>query len=569
MAGGLSAGGWLPGAMIGGALFLVELFPLMALIPLTSHACGLERVVPLSRILQYDFLSALFLAMYRHGYAEAAPERVPWSLVVYARELYTSEPLIPFACPSFIVLSLQNSYSLRAMTIGDNPAGSFKRKGTTITTINARTTTDMTDTSSTHGLCPAPFMQEDLFPSIGGYGASKSHSERMEIRPAAFHALMQPGDTLTLSFIVPLIAKPDECFNAITPNDMKSDLACAFSGSFIIFGGWAVIVWTVGLALGLAITGVSYRFGSICHINHDNSLADFWGPLMGLAAAALVIQFVTLAYCIHVYIKSLLDNNPTTDNSSVRPSHPGSVRTVSARQAYRRVRRVIQLQWRGIAVVLTIIANVIFFTIIFLSLDNSARRTPELAKKSEPWIFCLVLSKGDKNKCAHLASSLGPNEASIFAVLVLLSLSGIWTIFFLGRYSMILGWIDLVKRKLMRSGEFVSVDARGGASTRDYEMINPPRKEAVKTPEPLLSSSPSVLSMSTVRFSTGKGESEVYAPEVRYTSPALSFSTPRPPSASQNHNNHGRYTGSRDWNPQTSFAQGNPQGSYWYGDSNH
>ncbi|OAT08983.1 hypothetical protein, variant 2 [Blastomyces gilchristii SLH14081] len=517
----------------------------------------------------------------------------------------------------------------------------------------------MTDTSSTHGLCPAPFMQEDLFPSIGGFVTGRwceqiplgANGNTSCCLPCPHAAWRYPNNFINktgvanwiavaiftlnclllisfaalpvkwthrhylsvcltvgivfmeLSFIVPLIAKPDECFNAITPNDMKSDLACAFSGSFIIFGGWAVIVWSfcralslhlqicwdvvpgnhfffttltvgwilpaVGLALGLAITGVSYRFGSICHINHDNSLADFWGPLMGLAAAALVIQFVTLAYCIHVYIKSLLDNNPTTDNSSVRPSHPGSVRTVSARQAYRRVRRVIQLQWRGIAVVLTIIANVIFFTIIFLSLDNSARRTPELAKKSEPWIFCLVLSKGDKNKCAHLASSLGPNEASIFAVLVLLSLSGIWTIFFLGRYSMILGWIDLVKRKLMRSGEFVSVDARGGASTRDYEMINPPRKEAVKTPEPLLSSSPSVLSMSTVRFSTGKGESEVYAPEVRYTSPALSFSTPRPPSASQNHNNHGRYTGSRDWNPQTSFAQGNPQGSYWYGDSNH
>ncbi|OAX85185.1 hypothetical protein ACJ72_00452 [Emergomyces africanus] len=123
---------------------------------------------------------------------------------------------------------------------------------------------------------------------------------------------------------------------------------------------------------------------------------------------------------------------------------------------------------------------------------------------------------------------------------------------------MILGWIDLIKRKLMHSGEFVSVDARGGASTRDYEMINPPRKEAVKTPEPLLSASPSVLSMSTVRFSTGKGETETYAPEVKYNSPALSFSTPRPPSASHNHSNS-RYTGGRDWNPQTSFARGNPQ----------
>lgn len=119
----------------------------------------------------------------------------------------------------------------------------------------------------------------------------------------------------------------------------------------------------------------------------------------------------------------------------------------------------------------------------------------------------------------------------------------------------------------MRSGEFVSADARAGTSTRDYEMINPSsRKEIVKSPEPLHSSSPSVVSMSTVRLSAGKGESETYTPEVRYTSPALSFSTPRPPSASHNRNNN-RSPGGRDWNPQTSFARGNPQASYWYDDS--
>ncbi|EEH34659.2 hypothetical protein PAAG_05708 [Paracoccidioides lutzii Pb01] len=512
----------------------------------------------------------------------------------------------------------------------------------------------MVNPSDKYGLCPVPFMQEDLFPSSGGFVTGRwcekipvglqgniscclpcPHAgwrytdeflKKMEVANWIAVVIFSLNCLLLLSFavlpvkwthrhylsvcfvigiifmelsfIVPLIAKPDECFNEITPNDMKSDLACSFSGAFIIFGGWAVIVWSfcralslhlqicwdvvpgnkffyttltlgwiipaIGLALGLAITGTSYRFGSICHINHDNSLADFWGPLMALAAAALVIQFVTLAYCIHVYVRSLLDNNPTTDNSSVLPSsHPSSVRTLSARQAYRRVKRVIQLQWRGIAVVLTIIVNVIFFTVIFLSLDNSVRRTPELAENSKHWVFCLVFSHGNKKLCAPRASHLGPNEASIFAVLVLLALSGLWTLLFLGRYSMFLGWIDLIKRKTMRSGEFVSADARGGASSRAYEMINPSRKEEVKTPDLLLSSSPSHLSMSTLRFSNGKVDSEAYTREIKYTSPALSFSTPRPPSASHN-NQHHRYTNSQDWNPQSSFARSGPGGPYWY-----
>ncbi|OAX77950.1 hypothetical protein ACJ72_07745 [Emergomyces africanus] len=294
--------------------------------------------------------------------------------------------------------------------------------------------------SDTYGLCPIPFMQEELFPSTSGFVTGRwceqvpigSNGNVSCCLPCPLANWIYPDEFMAktkianwtavaiftlncllllsfavlpvkwthrhylsvcltigivfmeLSFIVALAAKPDECFNAITPNDMKSDLTCAFTGSLIIFGGWGVIVWSfcralslhlqicwdvvpghkfffttltlgwiipaIGLALALSITGTSYRFGNICHINHDNSLADFWGPLMAIAAAALVIQFVTLGYCIHVYIKSLLDNNPTTDNSSVLPSHPGSVRTVSARQAYRRVRRVIQLQWRGIAV---------------------------------------------------------------------------------------------------------------------------------------------------------------------------------------------------------------------------
>ncbi|PGH11103.1 hypothetical protein AJ79_05048 [Helicocarpus griseus UAMH5409] len=512
--------------------------------------------------------------------------------------------------------------------------------------------------SNKNGLCPAPFMQEDLFPPTGGFLVGRwceqipssqgrnvscclpcpqadwrypdGFMEKTEVANwiavvvFSLNCLMLLSFAvlpvkwthrhylsvclalgivfMELSFIVPLAAKPKECFNDITPNDMKSDLACAFSGAFIIFGGWAVIIWSfcralslhlqicwdvvpgkrffyttltlgwlipaIGLAVGLAITGTSYRFGSICHINHDHSLADFWGPLMGFAAAALVIQFVTLVYCIHVYIKSLFDNNPSTDNSSVLPSYPGSVRTVTARQAYRRIKRVIQLQWRGIAVVLAVIGNVVFFTVIFLSLDNIAKRTPEQTAKAKPWILCLVLSKGDKTKCAPQAASQGPNEASIMAVLVLLALSGIWTLLFLGRFSMILGWIDLIKRRIIRSKEFVSADARNGSSSRTYEMINPSRKDDVKSPDPLLFSSPDHLSMSTFRFSGSKGEAETYTREVKYTSPALSFSTPRPPSATHHANSYHRYGSSREWNPQSTFARSGQTGPYWYPDSN-
>jgi hypothetical protein len=49
---------------------------------------------------------------------------------------------------------------------------------------------------------------------------------------------------LQLGFIIPLGADPEQCLDAITPNDMYSDLTCAFSGAFLLFGGFAAISWS-------------------------------------------------------------------------------------------------------------------------------------------------------------------------------------------------------------------------------------------------------------------------------------------------------------------------------------
>lgn len=46
-----------------------------------------------------------------------------------------------------------------------------------------------------------------------------------------------------VAFIIPLGTKPEECHNEITPNDMYSDVGCAFSGSLVAFGGCCLVVW--------------------------------------------------------------------------------------------------------------------------------------------------------------------------------------------------------------------------------------------------------------------------------------------------------------------------------------
>jgi hypothetical protein len=235
---------------------------------------------------------------------------------------------------------------------------------------------------------------------------------------------------------------------------METSGICAISGAFLLFGGWAVVIWVfcrslalhlqicwevvpgnmffyaalafgwgipaVGLALTLSLTGVSFRFGNVCHINHKDALADFWGPLLAFAALAMVLQFITVGYCIQVYVKSLLDDKPTTNNSSQAATYSGSVRTLSARQTYRRVKRMVELQWRGAFIVLVIIAEVVFFSVVFVSMDNSTQLTHKNLEKATPWLTCLTDTGGDKDKCLADVGGLVKPEGVVLAVLIVL-----------------------------------------------------------------------------------------------------------------------------------------------------
>lgn len=402
---------------------------------------------------------------------------------------------------------------------------------------------------------------------------------------------------LQLGFIIPLGANPEQCHDAITPNDMYSDMSCAFSGAFLLFGGFAAIMWGflrslsihlqicwqvvtgkkffwssliagwglpgLFIAITLPVTGVSYRFGDTCHINHTKALQDYWGPLLAFAAISTILQFATFGYCIKVYLKSLFNDGSTnsiTQVSSGLPthsSHSGSVKTVTAGQAYRRVKKVIGLQWRGTAIVLIIIINVVFLSIVFVQMDNTVTAAMRDFQKAEPWLLCLVINGGDKTPCLDKVKQAGlvANEGTVMAALVLLSLNGIWTLLFLGRTSMLVGWIDLIRRPLTKRNDFVSVDARGYSnSPKDYEMITSPptTSEMPKIPDhivtnprsehedglsPLSQSPPSPSSQYTNDYFNKEADSKnqqlSFSPpqEAEYKIPKLSFSSPRPPSA--------------------------------------
>lgn len=189
---------------------------------------------------------------------------------------------------------------------------------------------------------------------------------------------------------------------------------------------WSSIVAGVGVpalfvSIALSVTGLSYRFGDACHINHEKALQNYWGPLLAFAVASTVLQFATFGYCIKVYIRSLLDDTATSDNSSGLPTYNSSVRTVTATQAFRRIKKLVALQWRGIVIVLITIANVIFLALLFISMDRAVSAAKKNPSKSHPWLLCLVINGGDKTKCLDKAGLLIKNEATVMAAFLLLS----------------------------------------------------------------------------------------------------------------------------------------------------
>lgn len=380
---------------------------------------------------------------------------------------------------------------------------------------------------------------------------------------------------MALGFVIPFGAQPEQCFDEITPHDMYSSLTCAFSGAFLISGGLSMAVWIFIRALSMhlqicwdvtpgkkffywaqglgwsvaatfftitiTITGVSFRFGDVCHVNAEHSMKDFWGPLLAIAGAAMVIQIGTFVYCIKVYLQNMFSDDKTeTQSSAGLPSYTTSLRTRSARAVYRRVRKVLWLQWRGITIVVFILVDVIFFSVVFIWLNSLTTHATENVEDLMPYLICLIGHPTDPSPCFSLGQSLAIDESTVIAILMMLSIAGLQVCILLVRWSMITGWVDFFRGKFSKNREFVSLDAKNNAGDmRNYEL----KQFELQSP-PSAYTTPGLAEYAGFRSDTP----EHFNKEVQreYRSPTLSFSTPRPQSRGAN----------VEWDPKSSHARG-------------
>lgn len=249
-------------------------------------------------------------------------------------------------------------------------------------------------------------------------------------------------------------------------------------------------------------------------------------------------------YCIKVYLQNMFSDDKTdTQSSAGFPSYTTSIRNHSARAVYRRVRKVLYLQWRGITIVIFILVDVVFFSIVFIWLNSVTKNATDKVTELYPYILCLMDNSENPAPCFELGQEIAIDQSTVTAVLIMLSVAGIQVFLLLGRWSMITGWRDFFRDKFSKNREFVSLDARNPTDDmRQFELKNfehqmPPNAHVA----PELASYP----MDNPRSDTP----EHFQKEIQrdYKSPTLSFSTPRPQS---------RAAPQIEWDPRSSMARG-------------
>lgn len=257
------------------------------------------------------------------------------------------------------------------------------------------------------------------------------------------------------------------------------------------------------------------------------SIVTWFGWLIAFGCLAAMIQFVTTGFCVAVYARQLLrknTNEPSTSDTTASgtatsPTTPSSNQPSSQfgtkRLAWRRVHKVLLMQWRSIALSVLIIIECLYFGTVYVAQTRAGREAgkPEHVPQIQAWITCLVMSTGDKAKCLHLAAPLGINENTVVASLFIISVSarpcilftllvltrtqliGLFTFCLMFRFSMLTGWLSLLrnpKRGRAASagsvGDFVLInrpsEGKVGTANNGTGVLPSPEKESLTAPEP-------------------------------------------------------------------------------------
>ncbi|KAF2109993.1 hypothetical protein BDV96DRAFT_651554 [Lophiotrema nucula] len=283
-----------------------------------------------------------------------------------------------------------------------------------------------------------------------------------------------------LGFIILLGQQPDQCYDAVTPNDMSSSTICAFTGAFVAFGLMTSVTWIMVRAI--------YMHLLICWTVNPNRYLN-WGA--NIIAWALVVIFTTavhipvcrfgsgdtvtstlaapfrhfevgcslsgrshwccssFVYCAKVYITfSLISKNVSSQNSttpSTSTTNSKLARARAARSTALHVTAALGLHWRFLAIIAFSMMTTVIVCTIFSIADAHAEHMP--FGNVDPLQVQKYQPKNSSLNCTtdELTSPFRQPEANVMAAFFVLGFFSIEILTLLWRNEIITGWMDVAK----------------------------------------------------------------------------------------------------------------------------
>jgi hypothetical protein len=201
-----------------------------------------------------------------------------------------------------------------------------------------------------------------------------------------------------------------------------------------------IAIPSILLGVTLRYSGFTYELGPTCFIAQQHSFAVFWGWLVGFTVAAFLVQLVTSAYCVHVYVMchSMRHGSASSGESTIaslrswgQGNPEESKEEAKARARYIRNRRrdrwrgihkILLLQWRIISLTVALVIQCLYFSSLTWAQQIKQSTSPSNPKAL---VFgeCLYITQGNRDKCLPLADSLVINKSATLAGLGVMAVS--------------------------------------------------------------------------------------------------------------------------------------------------
>jgi hypothetical protein len=183
------------------------------------------------------------------------------------------------------------------------------------------------------------------------------------------------------------------------------------------------------LVLCLLVCGAAYQWGNLCYLIPRFDHAAFWGPVLGVTIASLIVQLGTMGYCVRTIVQPLINDRRKAHLPPDGGSNSIDQRALSAKQASLRIKIILSMQWRPTLIVTLILIYVVFLSSVLMQLRPFSDYPRSL---TNAWFACLARTAGDKTECHPIINKVSPTEPEILAVIFMFAVSFVFAPFYIG-----------------------------------------------------------------------------------------------------------------------------------------